>query len=271
MTQLAKLLEGFERRWPLQGAEAWDRSGLLIGDQARIIHKVLLTVDITSPVIDEAITGGFDLVISHHPVLLREVDSIIESSSKQALLTKAASHNVALYAAHTNADITENGVSASLANLLGIQNQRPLIAVTETTGHGRIGVLAEPVSLLEFARTVATKLAPTAGGLRVAGEHSQLLSKVALCGGAGDSFIGDAYSQGADVYVTSDLRHHPVQEALELATAEGRAFALIDISHWAAELVWLEAARAELASEFSQVTFEVSDLRTDPWEFSVTQ
>jgi putative NIF3 family GTP cyclohydrolase 1 type 2 len=125
--------------------------------------------------------------------------------------------------------------------------------------------------LLEFSRLVARVLPATAGGVRVAGDASMPVKRVALCGGAGDSFISAAAASGADVYVTSDLRHHPVQDALEQAKAASKNFGLIDVSHWAAESLWLETAATQLSSAVTDVKFVVSDLRTDPWEFAVTQ
>jgi putative NIF3 family GTP cyclohydrolase 1 type 2 len=98
-----------------------------------------------------------------------------------------------------------------------------------------------------------------------------MVSRVALCAGAGDSFIANAIEANADVYVTSDLRHHPAQDALERSKAEGREFALIDISHWAAESLWLNQAAKQLSEAMPDVKFVVSDLRTDPWDFAVTQ
>jgi putative NIF3 family GTP cyclohydrolase 1 type 2 len=141
----------------------------------------------------------------------------------------------------------------------------------EQQGHGRIGNLASSVSLGELAKHIARVIPPTASGVRVAGNFDSQVDSVALCGGAGDSFVDLAYEAGADVYVTSDLRHHPVQEALELAKAEGRDFALIDISHWAAEWLWLEWAAADIHGRFASIQVVVSEIRTDPWDFSVTQ
>ena len=158
-----------------------------------------------------------------------------------------------------------------MAAAVGLQQLRPLVATTENLGHGRVGRLPSAMSLLEFARRLATVLPSTATGIRVAGDPELQVSTVALCGGAGDGFIADALATEADLYMTSDLRHHPVQEAMQLAQVRGRNFAMIDISHWAAEWIWLDTAKAELAAQFPQVTFEVSDLRTDPWDFVVTQ
>lgn len=268
--QLRELISAFETLWPTVAAEEWDRPGLLIGDPDATISKVLLCVDVTDELIGDAVAGGFDLVLSHHPILLRDADSMSQQRAKSKMLAKAKAAAVAVYTAHTNADITETGVSASLAKLLSLHDAMPLVGEGKI-GHGRIGELDHAVTLLDFARMLAAKLPPTATGIRVAGQPGLLVQRVALCAGAGDSFIADAYVAGADLYLTSDLRHHPVQEALELGTADRRDFALVEISHWAAESVWLEVARKELEIRFSQVTFEVSDLRTDPWDFLVTQ
>jgi putative NIF3 family GTP cyclohydrolase 1 type 2 len=101
----------------------------------------------------------------------------------------------------------------------------------------------------------------------VAGEFDRVVSTVALCAGAGDSYLGLALDSGADVYITSDLRHHPAQEILEEAKARGLDFALIDISHWAAEFLWLQVAKNELRGALPDLEFEVCDIRTDVFDF----
>ncbi|MEN9749437.1 MAG: hypothetical protein RL149_515 [Actinomycetota bacterium] len=272
MTSIHELLSAAEKLWPTAGAEEWDRPGLICGSVHEVAKRVLLSVDVTSDVIAEAIEGDFDLVISHHPFLLRAVNELTMDSAKGAVLTRAIKHDVALFAAHTNADIVLNGVSATLANALGLIESAPLVASTNAgEGHGRLGSLNKPVSLLDFARNVAKSLPPTASGVRIAGDPEAIITRVALCAGAGDSFIANALDSDADVYVTSDLRHHPVSEALEEARARGRNFALVDISHWSAESLWLAVAASQLQELFPDVKFVISDLRTDPWDFAVTQ
>lgn len=272
MVLVADIIAEADILWPPQGADEWDKPGLICGSRHSEVKSVLLTVDLTIDVIEEAIAGGFDMVISHHPFLLRPAFELTEQSAKGAVLSRAISASVALFSAHTNADIVEDGVSAVLASRLGLLRSKPLVATDSVSvGHGRIGSLREPQTLLEFSREIASILHPTAAGVRIAGEPSQSVSTVALCGGAGDSFIDAAFSQGADVYLTSDLRHHPTQDAIEKAKASGRNFALIDISHWAAESLWLEVAAKQLSSSISNVKFVISDLRTDPWDFAVTQ
>ena len=271
MAKLSEIIAAAETLWPLSGADEWDRPGLVAGTFDQEVAKVLLSVDVTCELMDDAVSGGFDLVISHHPLLLRGINSVSESTGKGSVLAKAIRGNVALYAAHTNADITSTGVSATLAATLDIQDVVPIVVTEGKIGHGRIGKLSKPVKLVDFARLGAAALPATAGGIKVAGDPEQLIETVALCGGAGDSFTAAALDSGADVYVTSDLRHHTTQDAVEMAVALGRDFALIDISHWAAESLWLKVAANELENAVPGVKFEVSDLRTDPWDFAVTQ
>jgi putative NIF3 family GTP cyclohydrolase 1 type 2 len=127
------------------------------------------------------------------------------------------------------------------------------------------------MKLGEFARLAARVLPSTATGVRVAGNFDQMVQRVAVCGGAGDSFIEAAIEAGVDVYLTSDLRHHPVQEARELSMLPAGGPAFIDVAHWAGEWLWLEVAAAQLSQRFEKVQFVVSQIRTDPWDFVVTQ
>lgn len=269
---LGQLIAAFEKLWPLSGAEDWDAPGLVSGISSQRVSRVLLTVDVTREIITEAIDGEFDLVFAHHPYLLRGVKSLDESGPKGATLSNAIRAGVSIYAAHTNADIVANGVSAAMADAFGIQNARPLVAASEPSeGHGRIGELPNEMRLGDFARLLAKVLPSTASGVRVAGNFDQPVRRVAVCGGAGDSFIPAALASGADVYVTSDLRHHPVQDAREQALLKNGSPAIIDVAHWASEWLWLDVAAEQLSNLFPNVQFVVSQIRTDPWDFVVTQ
>ena len=123
-TELSQLLARFETLWPLTGAEEWDAPGLVSGEAKQRISRVLLTVDVTSEIVEEAIDGGFDLILAHHPFMLRGITSASEDTSKGSTLAKAIRANLAIYAAHTNADIVEAGVSDVLAMSLGVQNAK---------------------------------------------------------------------------------------------------------------------------------------------------
>jgi len=263
---LSNLLASFEKLWPKESAEDWDRPGLMVGNPSQEINKVLLAVDVTSEVIDQAIQTDCQLLLTHHPMLLRGVHELGELTLKGNLVAKAIKSGLAIFSAHTNADIAQGGVSQSLAQALELRNLAPLDAVS---GHGIVGDVDE-IKLIDYARKISRAIPATAQGIRVAGDSEKLISRVGLVAGAGDSFLGTASLAGIDLFITSDLRHHPAQDFIEQSKlTDGPA--LIDIAHWAAEWVWLDQAAAQLAGIHRDVEFIVSDLRTDPWDFAVMQ
>lgn len=270
MTTLADVQAVVEHLWPIAGSEAWDAPGLIAGDPAAEVRRIVLAVDAVADTIDEALSARADLLLVHHPLLLRGVTTVAESTAKGALLARLIRGGCALLAAHTNADIVATGTSARLASLLDLQDAVPIVETAPGLGLGRVGALPEPTTLGALARQLAGILPPTATGVRVAGAFDRPVRTVAVCGGAGDSLLGDSLVRGADVYVTADLRHHPASEAVETARVSGGP-ALIDVSHWASEWLWLEVAAAELRAALPDVELAVSELRTDPWDFVVVQ
>ncbi|ANJ27090.1 Nif3-like dinuclear metal center hexameric protein [Agromyces aureus] len=272
---LADVLSTIERLWPVAGAESWDSVGLVTGDPAAEVRRVLFTVDAVGETVDEALEWGADLVIAHHPLLLRGVTTVAEDRYKGAILARLIRGGCALVAAHTNADVVERGTSAVLAERLGLVDTRPIVpsagpgGVTGD-GLGRVGRLAAPTTVGRLARQLAEILPPTATGVRVAGGFDDPVETVALCGGAGDSLLGDPAVRDADAYITADLRHHPASESREQSRLTGGP-ALIDVSHWASEWLWLDAAAAQLGEAHPELELRVSELRTDPWDFQVVQ
>ena len=261
-----------ETLWPLSGTESWDAPGLLAGDPAHVVTAIHLAVDAVADTVDEAIAAGADLLLVHHPLLLRGVTSVAEDRYKGALLAGLIRADCALIAAHTNADVVETGTSAVFAEKLGLLDTSPIVPSEShpARGLGRVGRLATPTTLGTLARELGDILPATASGIRVSGDFDSPISTIALCGGAGDSLLSHAAVLAADVYITSDLRHHPASEARESARLAGGP-ALIDVSHWASEWLWLETAAAQLRENLPGVTVTVSDLRTDPWDFVVIQ
>jgi len=270
MTTLAEAAAAVEQLWPLAGAEPWDAPGLVTGDPAAAVTRIMLAVDAVADTVDEAITIGADLLLSHHPLLLRGVTTVAESTAKGALIARLIRGRCALIAAHTNADTVETGTSARLASLLGLTDARPIVETAPGLGLGRVGTLLEPTTLGALARRLAGILPATATGVRVAGQFDRPVHRVAVCGGAGDSLLASTAVRAADVYITADLRHHPASEAIETARVDGGP-ALIDVSHWASEWLWLDSAAAELRAIVPDVDVVVSELRTDPWDFVVVQ
>jgi dinuclear metal center YbgI/SA1388 family protein len=265
-TTIAHVQAVVEHLWPIAGAEAWDAPGLIAGSPTAAVTSIHLAVDAVPSTAAEAVEASADLLLVHHPLLLRGVTTVAEDRYKGSVLATLIRANCGLLAAHTNADVVETGTSAVIAAQLGLASLAPITAA----GIGRVGTLPSPTTLGRLARELAELLPPTATGVRVSGDFDQPVSTIAVCGGAGDSLLAEPAVLAADVYITSDLRHHPASEFRENALLNDGP-ALIDVSHWASEWLWLETAAQELRDALPGVTVTVSELRTDPWDFAVVQ
>lgn len=381
--RLANLLEHLDTWYDPRWAEPWDKVGLVCGDPDREVRRVLFAVDPVTPVVDEAVELGADLVVVHHPLLLSPVSSVAATTAKGRVLHRLVREDIALFTAHTNADVPADGVNDSIARVLELQDPQVLLptddggldklvvfvpvedaeqvrrAVTAagagaigaydsctfsttgegrfrpleganpaigavgsaevvaevrvesvyprplrrrvvetlrgahpyeepafdlieladppggpatgsappaTRGHGRVGALSAPTTLREFAEVVSGAMPPTAHGVRVAGDPDRQVRTVAIGAGSGESLLEEARRSGADVFVTSDLKHHRAGEFLE----EGGP-ALVDVAHWAAEWTWLPVVARKVqeaaAAAGDTVDVRVSTLVTDPWTF----
>lgn len=270
---LADAVQVLDALYPPETAQSWDQVGLVSGDLTQAVERVHFAVDPTLAVIEEARSLGADLVVTHHPLLLRGIHSVATTSAKGASVTALVVHDIALFVAHTNADVAGPGVNDALAAACGLTTTSPLAEV-EGQRLGRVGDLATPTTLAEFTTALYAALPRAAGGIRVAGPPDGTVSRVAVMGGAGDDMFDQVRASGADVYVTADLRHHPVLEARE--EARGGPPYLVDAGHWATESLWLEEAARRLVAGLeaagyasSRVETHISTLRTDPWDFVV--
>ena len=365
------VVDALEAAYPPALAESWDQVGLICGDPDAKVTKVAFALDCTQAVAEHAVAAGTQLLVVHHPLLLRGVHSVAAHTPKGKAIHTLLAGGCALFAAHTNAESARPGVmptsSASLSDtpgrpikpvLLGAMDhwgvhvprsaaadlkralfaagageignyrecafsvegtgeftpveganptdgavgthftgdeirvefvakagdrrriveklrevhpyEEPAFDVVQmedtqdlktATGLGRIGELEEPMTLREFTQQVANALPETAWGVRAAGDPDQVVRTVAVSSGAGDSFLNDVAKLGVDVYVTSDLRHHPVDEHLRAGGA-----AVIDTAHWASEFPW--TAQAESIVAPLGVDTEILRIRTDPWTIS---
>ncbi|WP_460888685.1 Nif3-like dinuclear metal center hexameric protein [Promicromonospora xylanilytica] len=289
---LAQVVSALDGLYPPSTAEGWDAVGLVAGDPATPVRKVLFAVDPVTAVVDQALEWGADLLVTHHPLFLRGVSSVAATTFKGSVVHRLLTAGCALHVAHTNADAAPRGVADALADLVGITDRRPLevSAAGETDGHGhgadygtdrgigRVGRLVEPVTLAAFARRVAAALPATAQGIRFSGDPDAVVTTAAVLGGSGDGYFDAVRAAAADVYVTSDLRHHPASELRERAEFEARATGapgpagtpfLVDTAHYASEWPWLRYAvedlAAALAADGLAVETRVSELVTDPW------
>jgi len=366
--------------YPPGWADSFDAVGTVCGDPSVPVRRVLLAVDPVRAVAEEALEWGADLLVVHHPLLLRAVHGVAATTPKGRVVHDLVRGGVGLHVCHTNADSPPSGVSESLALALGLTDQRPiapepveamdklvvfvppesldavsdavtgagagavggydrctfvstgigsfrplsgaapavgavgrlerspearletvlprdrrpavlealraahpyeqpafdlleLAAVPSARGHGRIGRLARPLTLGDFARQVVSALPSTASALRMAGDPLRRVEWVAVCGGAGDFLLEQVRGAGVDVYVTSDLRHHPVSEFVEHAGADPATPAVIDVPHMAAEWTWLPrladrlttALTGDRSAAATTVEVRVSTVLTDPW------
>jgi dinuclear metal center YbgI/SA1388 family protein len=225
---------------------------------------VLFAVDPVATVVDELVETGAQLLVTHHPLFLTAVHGVPADDPKGRLVHRLVRSGAGLFVAHTNADrAPDSSVNDALAAALGLTGTRPLqpAATDPRAGLGRVGRLPESGTLAEFAERVAAALPETVGGVRAAGNPGRRIETVAVCGGSGGSLLPAAAAAGADVLLTSDLRHHPVSEAQEV-----RGPAVCDVAHFASEWPWLPVAADVLARDLSgRVDVAVSRRRTDPW------
>ena len=200
------------------------------------MHAALLTTDITESVVGEAISLGCNLIISHHPLLFRGVKHICGNTPQERCIIQAIRHDIAIYSAHTSMDAYIHGVSGRMAEQLGITTYHILSNPQWSNskwsnsqiehGLGVIGNLPAPMPFHDFLSMVKTRF--QAPYLRYTRALTPEVQTIALCGGAGAEFADEAIAQGADVFITADVKYH------EMQAADGR-IALVDMDHWVSE------------------------------------
>ena len=211
---------------PLSYQATWDNSGLQVGDRNADIHAALLTVDVTESVVDEAIEKHCDLIISHHPLIFRGLKQITGSTTQERCIEKAIRHNIAIYSSHTSMDVYLHGVSGKIADKLDIINYHILCPTTDdNVGLGVIGELKTPMKSDDFIHFVQNIFDCSLRYIKPCDEN---ITTVAICGGAGAEFITQAIAQGADIYITADMKYH------EMQAAYGQ-IGVIDLDHWTSE------------------------------------
>jgi dinuclear metal center YbgI/SA1388 family protein len=262
---LREVIAALDARYDPALAESWDAVGLVCGDPDEPVSRVLFAVDPTAAVVDEVIETGAQLLVTHHPLLLTPVHGVPADDPKGRLVHRLVRAGAGLFVAHTNADRAPgSGVNDALAAVLGLRDAVPLepVPADPRAGLGRVGELAQPMTLREFAAHAASVLPATVGGVRAAGDPARRIGRVAVCGGSGGSLTAAAVAAGADVLLTSDLKHHPASELAE----SGSALALCDVAHFATEWPWLPVAADVLRHDLSgRVDVAFSRRRTDPW------
>ena len=167
---LGALVATLDERYPRRWARDWDRVGLVVGEPEIPVRRVLFVIDCVPQTVAQARSVGADLIVAHHPLLLRGVSSVAATTYKGRIVHELIKNDIALYVAHTNADWANPGVSDALARRLGLVDLRPLCpaapddpAAGDGRGAGRIGRLPVPMTLAAFTAHAASALPPTAG------------------------------------------------------------------------------------------------------------
>jgi dinuclear metal center YbgI/SA1388 family protein len=274
---LEDVLAVLEGAYPLAWAEDWDRAGLVVGERDAAVDHVHLAVDPTLAVVREAQALGAQLLVTHHPLLLRGASFLPADTGKGAVVAELIRGGLALWCGHTNVDRSSRGTVGAWIRALELGEVRALAAGPEDpqsseaahgsrlVGLGVVGTLPAATTVGGLAERVASLVPTTVQGIRFTGDPERAVRTVAVAPGAGDSLLGAASASGADVFLTSDLRHHPALEHLESTADEQRVPALIDVAHSASEQLWLPLARELLAEAVPGLEVSVSALSTDPW------
>jgi len=234
---------------PLELQMGFDNSGFLFGRASSEIEKVLLSLDVTSNVVDEAIDMGAQLIISHHPLIFTPVKSVTDEK-----LLKLAENKIAVISMHTNLDIARGGVNDVLLALLGAKGDE----VLDEDGCGRIGFLPESMEMNVFLQMCKERL--NSKGLRYY-NAGRAVHKIAVMGGAGGDFVQLAYDRGCDTYITSDIKYNRFLEAEEFGIN------LIDADHFCTENPVIPVLREKLAQSFPELEFTVSKIHSQVVSF----
>lgn len=213
---------------PLGLQESYDNAGLVVGRADTEVHKLLLAVDVTEEVIEEAVAEGCDLIVTHHPVIFHPLKRLNSASYTERCVEQAIRHGIALYAAHTNLDSAPEGMSWRVGHMLSLGAMRVLkpSAAGGGAGFGVVGELSQAQPSRGFMRQVMERFG--VGALRHGDVVCDEVRRVAVCTGAGGSLIDEALAAGADIYLTSDLRYN------DFMRHEGRMI-LADMGHFESE------------------------------------
>ena len=230
--EIAAALEEFA---PLQSQETWDNAGFCIGNPEMEVHGVLVGFDCTPTLVQEAVSRGADMVVTHHPLIFGGLKRIDPDDPVGAAVFLAVRHGIVVYAAHTNADKAPGGVNALLAARLGLVEPEPL----DDSSLGFIGLLPAPMSGEAFCRLVKERFSLRV--LRCSAPVEEVWRVATSCG-AGSSFAEKAFQSGAQAFVTGDVSYH------HFFVPEGRM--ILDIGHWESEVEIVEKFVSILRKKF---------------------
>lgn len=257
--KLKEVLDALERFAPLPLQESWDNAGLQIGlTEADEVSGALLCLDVTEEVVDEAISRGLNLVVSHHPLLFRGLKRISGATPVERAVVKAIRGGVGIISMHTNLDSALGGVNYRIAERLGLTDVHFFAKKTidgVEAGSGVICTLTNPLNANDFIAHVKNRMEA-----EVAMCNELLrrpVRKVAICGGAGDFLLPDALSEGADAFITGEMHYHQYQGYEQLLQ-------IVVIGHYESEHFTAYLLRDQLRQAFPQLRTEIAATMHNP-------
>ena len=253
MSTLIEIFSFLDQLAPVKSQMNFDNSGFLVGHNKKTIHRTLLSLDVTSDVVREAIELGSDLIISHHPIIFKPIKSLTDTEPNSSNLLSLVENGISVISMHTNLDIADDGVNDALVQTFDYQSNEDI-----ADGLGRICQLQNPISLQRFLCECKSKL--QVNGIRYV-EGSQFVSKIAFLGGAGSEFIRTVCDKKCDTYVTSDIKYHDFILARELHLN------LIDADHYCTENPVINRLKLKLSLQFPDVEFTVSEVHKQVIKF----
>ena len=256
--KVKEVLSALEQFAPLPLQESWDNAGLQVGLTEAEVSGALLCLDVTEAIVDEAVRKGCNLVVSHHPLLFRGLKTISDLTDVQRTVMKAIQHGVCVVSMHTNMDNARGGVNFKIAEKLGLTDVKFLSAKRVgdiECGSGVIGTLEEPMVSCDFVKKVKqafdVECAMTNELLR------RKVSRVALCGGAGDFLLDDAVAAGADAFITGEMHYHQYfgyEQRIQICV----------IGHYQSEQFTYELFRDIIQAQCPDVRTEEAETCTNP-------
>ena len=249
---IIKVIEEFA---PLSIQEGWDNSGLCIGSPEDEVTSVLLALDCTPALVDEAIQCGADMIVTHHPLIFSGLKRISPDDIIGETVIKAIKAGIAIYAAHTSADKVLEGVSGAMAARLELENVQVLDPDGDGTGLGTVGDLRTPLNGHQVLELISEKFKP--GAIRSSKPLDGEVSRIAMCGGSGGSLIPAAKKAGAQVYISGDISYH------NFFTPEG--FMIVDIGHYESEIEIVDILFSLITKKFPTFAVRITqNLKSNP-------
>lgn len=227
------IFKRFDEIIPIENAADWDNSGEQIQFSREVVNRVLTTLEVTNDVIDEAISRKCNLILSHHPLIFSNINTISDEHPKQKMIMKLISNKISVFSAHTNYDIAVGGTSDYLAKQLALDD---IGVIPETDGFAMQGMLKAEMKLEEFIKLACEVTNTPIKEVRFTGYLGNNICKVGLCAGSGSEFLLNAFNAGCDVFVTGDVKYHTAQDSLELGIP------VVDMGHFHTEKYFAEQA-----------------------------